>query len=57
VLARAALPFPREPVRTLDAIHLASAVLHAQAAAPLEVLSTDPRIRDSAVALGWPVVP
>jgi len=57
VFDRAKRPFPREPVRTLDALHLALA-LTARAALPdLEVLSLDRRVRENATALGLVVTP
>lgn len=57
VLARAARPFPHEPVRMLDALHLASA-LRARAFLPeLELLSLDERVRSNARALGFVVAP
>jgi predicted DNA-binding protein (UPF0278 family) len=49
--------FPREPVRTLDAIHLATALLHAAEIGALVVLSIDQRVRANADALGLAVVP
>jgi len=52
VLGRAARPFPVEPVRTLDAIHLATALGFTRAFADLRVLSFDRRILDNAAALG-----
>jgi len=52
VRARASEPFPIEPVRSLDAIHLATA-LEASALYPdLEVLSFDQRIIDNLIPLG-----
>lgn len=57
VLTRAGLPFPTEPVRTLDAIHLATA-LQARAALPdLALLSLDRRIRTCGEQLGFQVLP
>jgi antitoxin (DNA-binding transcriptional repressor) of toxin-antitoxin stability system/predicted nucleic acid-binding protein len=53
VLARAGRPFPIEPIRTLDAIHLATAELLGQAPALLTILTRDGRIRDNAKALGY----
>ena len=47
VLARAGSPFPVEPVRTLDAIHLATALELATAFPDLRVLSFDRRTRPS----------
>ncbi|HTY65276.1 MAG TPA: type II toxin-antitoxin system VapC family toxin [Alphaproteobacteria bacterium] len=57
VLARARQSFPHEPIRTLDALHVASA-LEARAAYPeLAVLSLDGRVRNVATALGFLVTP
>ena len=57
VLDRSRQPFPREPVRTLDALHLAGA-LRANALSPgIHVLSLDQRVRDNAAKLGFEVVP
>jgi predicted nucleic acid-binding protein len=53
VLRRAGRPFPIEPIRTLDAIHLATAELLGQAPALVTILSRDSRIRDNAKALGY----
>ena len=52
VLARAGRPFPVEPVRTLDAIHLASALLCIRAIPDLRMVSLDRRIAANATALG-----
>ena len=52
VLGRAARPFPVEPVRTIDAIHLATALEFAAAYPNLRVLSYDGRVRGNAEALG-----
>jgi predicted nucleic acid-binding protein len=49
---RAGQPFPLEPVRTLDAIHLATALRCAQVFDGVTVLSLDRRILDNAEALG-----
>lgn len=57
VVERARAPFPDEPVRTLDAIHLASALLAAGAFADVHVLSLDERIRLNARSLGLRLVP
>jgi hypothetical protein len=51
-LDRAARPFPAEPVRTLDAIHLATALEFQDALGTLTMLSLDARIRENAAALG-----
>ena len=52
VLVRASRPFPVEPVRTLDAIHLATALEFASSYPDLRVLSFDRRVEENAVALG-----
>ena len=52
VCERAAEAFPVEPVRALDAIHLATALLVADLAGGVAVLSTDRRIRENADRLG-----
>jgi uncharacterized protein len=54
-LERAARPFPVEPVRTLDALHLASALEFHAALGALTMLSLDERIRENAGALGMAV--
>ena len=45
IVERARQPFPGEPVRTLDAIHLASALMARGTLHGLELLSLDDRIR------------
>jgi predicted nucleic acid-binding protein len=55
VLARAGRPFPIEPVRTLDAIHLATAELLGATPHDLVVVTRDGRVRDNATALGYRV--
>lgn len=57
VLTRARGTFPVEPVRTLDAMHLATAMVFREAMADLAVVSLDDRIRANAVALGFAVIP
>ena len=57
VVDRARQPFPGDPIRTLDAIHLASALVARSAAAGLQVLSLDDRIRGAARRLGMKVQP
>lgn len=52
VLARASEPFPVEPVRTLDAIHLSTALEANGLYSDLEVLSFDYRIIDNLTPLG-----
>ena len=57
VLHRVRQPFPREPVRTLDAVHLSTAILYGLEAAPPVILSTDQVVRVNAEALGFAVAP
>ena len=57
VLDRAARRFPAEPVRTLDALHLASASVFDEALGGVVVLSLDARIRATASAMGMKVSP
>ena len=52
VLTRASARFPVEPVRTLDAIHLATALSFTKALPDIRVLSLDRRILQNAEALG-----
>lgn len=57
VLERARRPFPAEPIRTLDAIHLATALLARSLMPDLAVLSLDERIRGSAAQMGFRIIP
>lgn len=57
VLARCARPFPVEPVRLLDGIHLASIEKLSSALEGLIVVTTDERVRRNAQALGFEVRP
>ena len=57
ILMRAAQAFPVEPVRTLDAIHLASAIHFEHIVGTLTMVSCDDRVRDNARAFGWKVLP
>jgi predicted nucleic acid-binding protein len=57
IIERARRPFPVEPVRTLDAIHLASALTVRKAMPDLAMLSLDDRIRTAADRLGFQLVP
>ncbi len=52
VRAGAARAFPVEPVRTLDAIHLSTALLFVEALPDLKILTFDQRIGENAQALG-----
>ena len=57
VVDRARQPFPGDPIRTLDAIHLASALVARSAVAGLELLSLDDRIRAVAKRVGLKLLP
>jgi predicted nucleic acid-binding protein len=57
IVDRARHPFPAEPVRTLDAIHLASALAVRSVVPGVELLSLDDRIRRAGVQLGFRVQP
>ena len=57
VTDRVEAPFPREPLRTLDAIHLASALVLRQSLPDLCLLSVDDRVRENAGLLGFEVLP
>lgn len=57
VVERARRAFPREPIRTLDAIHLATALAARASVTDLHILSLDERIRGNAFGLGFDVVP
>lgn len=55
VLARVRRPFPVEPVRTLDAIHLASVEVLGSPPDVTTVITRDERVRANAHALGYAV--
>jgi predicted nucleic acid-binding protein len=57
VVERTRRPFPGEPLRTLDALHVASALTARQALPGLAVLSLDQKVRESSAALGFRVLP
>ena len=57
IVERALRPFPVEPLRSLDAIHLASALVARVAYPTLEILSLDKRIRTAANQLGFRLQP
>ena len=54
IARRAEDGFPSEPVRTLDAIHLASALFLRQSFPDLVILTADERVRANAALLGFP---
>jgi predicted nucleic acid-binding protein len=53
VLARVGRPFPVEPVRTLDAVHLATAELLGEPPQLVTIVTCDARVSDNARALGY----
>jgi predicted nucleic acid-binding protein len=55
VLTRAGRPFPVEPIRTLDALHLASAELLGEPPQLVTVVTRDARVSENARALGYAV--
>ncbi len=57
IVARARLPFPGEPIRTLDALHLASTIVGRAAIPDLALLSLDDRIRSAGQKLGFTILP
>ena len=57
IVERARRPFPPEPVRTLDAIHLASALAVRFTVPSVELLSLDDRIRRAGEQLGFRLQP
>jgi predicted nucleic acid-binding protein len=57
IVDRARHPFPAEPVRTLDAIHLASALAVRSTVPEVELLSLDERIRKAGEQLGFRLQP
>lgn len=52
VLARVRRPFPVEPIRTLDAVHLATAELLGEPPQLVTVVTRDVRVKENAQALG-----
>lgn len=57
VIDRARAPFPDDRIRSLDAIHLAGAVVARASLGDMDLLSLDDRIRSNAAALGFRVLP
>lgn len=57
IVARSRRPFPEEPIRALDALHLASAIEAQVSYQSLTVLTLDDRVRRNAQALGLQVLP
>jgi uncharacterized protein with PIN domain len=57
LVERAGATFPEEPVRALDAIHLASVLLVRSVTSDVEMAALDTRVRRNAMRLGIPVRP
>jgi predicted nucleic acid-binding protein len=55
VLARVRRPFPMEPIRTLDAVHLATIEILGEPPPLVVVVTRDVRVRENAKALGYVV--
>lgn len=57
VVERARRPFPVEPIRSLDAIHLSTAIVVRSLVPDLQLLTLDQRVRDNGAALGFETLP
>jgi predicted nucleic acid-binding protein len=55
ILTRVRRPFPIEPIRTLDAVHLATTELLGEPPALIVVVTRGVRVRENAQALGYAV--
>ena len=55
VLARVGRPFPVEPVRTLDAVHVATIESLGEPPQLVSIVTRDHRVRENAKALGYSV--
>jgi hypothetical protein len=55
ILARVRRPFPIEPIRTLDSVHLATTELLGEPPPLIVVVTRDVRVRENARALGYAV--
>ena len=55
ILARVGRPFPVEPVRTLDALHIATVESLGEAPQLMSVVTRDHRVRENVKALGYVV--
>lgn len=54
---RIRVPFPVEPVGTLDALHLSAAGFVREYQPSLAVLTLDLQVRANVLAFGWPLLP
>ncbi len=57
IVARARQPFPQEPIRTLDAIHLATAIVARNLVPEIQLLTLDDRLRICGAQLGFEILP
>ena len=57
IVARARQPFPKEPIRTLDAIHLATAIVARNLVPEIQLLTLDDRLRICGAQLGFDILP
>ncbi len=57
VVERARQPFPSEPIRTLDALHLSTGILVRTLVPDMAFLSRDRRVRACARAMGFELLP
>ena len=57
IVARARQPFPQEPIRTLDAIHLATAIVARNLVPEIQLLTLDNRLRICGAQLGFEILP
>jgi hypothetical protein len=55
VLSRVGRPFPVEPIRTLDTVHLATAEVLDEPPQLVTIVTRDARVRENARALGYAV--
>lgn len=53
ILARVGRPFPVEPIRTLDGVHLATAEALGEPPQLVTIVTRDRRVRDNAQAMGY----
>ena len=57
IVRRARRPFPLEPIRTLDALHLAAALQARSLVPETRLLSLDDRVRNCGKELGFELLP
>lgn len=57
IVVRASQPFPLEPIRTLDSLHLSAALAVRSAVPDVELLSLDDRLRRAGQQLGLGLQP